>query len=95
LGVVGLIGILVFFAGAHLLWQGRREILFWLAEFFRILRGEFMRRDLGGTPPGAITPSESPVIPGVSRRDRGALRLASGAALLFLGQALFLLDLVF
>lgn len=95
MGVVGLIGILVFFAGAHLLWQGRREILFWLAEFFRILRGEFIRRDLSGTPPGAPSAGESAVIPGVFKRDRGALRLASGAALVFLGPVLFLLDLVF
>ncbi len=95
MSVVGLFGILIFLAGAHLLWQGRREMLFWLAEFFRILRGEFLRRDLGGTPPGALTPGKSAVIPGMSRGNRGALRLVSGLALVFLGQVLFFLDLVF
>ncbi len=44
MSVVGLIGILVFFAGAHLLWQARRDVLYWTQEFFRILRVEFSRR---------------------------------------------------
>jgi hypothetical protein len=95
LGVLGLIGILVCCAGAHLLWQGRREILFWLAEFFRILRGEFTRRDAGGAVAVGLGEADTAVAPALVKRNPGTLRLVTGLALLFLGQALLLLDLVF
>ena len=95
MSVVGLIGILVFFAGAHLLWQGRREVLFWLAEFFRILRGEFTRRHAATGEASALTWNEPAAAPAPARRHRGALLLVGGLALVFLGQFLLLLDLVF
>lgn len=82
------IGIVIFFLGAYLLWQSRREVVFWSAEFFRILRGEFSRH----REPGSAHPSV-----GVRRlpsRRPGAFRLASGFALLMLGPLLILLDLV-
>ncbi len=44
MSVVGVIGILLFFVGAHLLWQARGEILYWAVRFFWILRDEFIRR---------------------------------------------------
>ncbi len=93
MSVVGLIGILVFFAGAHLLWQGRREILFWLAEFFRILRGEFVRRDAAAGEAGALTWNQPAAAPAPARRNHGTLLLVGGLALVFLGQVLLLLDL--
>ena len=93
MGVVGLIGILFFLAGAHLLWQARREVLYWMQEFFRILRGELTRR-------GGIRHAEAPVLfrdagaaAGLSRRRNTALLVAGGFALMVLGQVLFLLDL--
>ncbi len=43
MGLVGLIGILSFLGGVALLWQARKEVFYWLQEFFRILRGEFSR----------------------------------------------------
>ncbi len=95
MSVVGLIGILVFFAGAHLLWQGRREILFWLAEFFRILRGEFTRRDAAVREAGSLALLSPVGTPGSAPRNRGTLRLVGGLALIFIGQVLLLLDLVF
>ncbi len=44
MSVVGIIGILLFFIGAYLLWQARGEILYWAVRFFWILRDEFIRR---------------------------------------------------
>lgn len=94
MSAVGLVGVLIFFAGAHLLWQGRREILFWLGEFLRILRREFKRRKTGVTPLGTF-PEALGGVPAVRKRDHGTLRLVGGLALVFLGQVLLLLDLVF
>jgi uncharacterized iron-regulated membrane protein len=36
--LLGLTGIILFFAGLHMLWQAREEFLFWLEEYFRLLR---------------------------------------------------------
>ena len=36
--LLGLTGIILFFAGMHMLWQAREEFLFWLEEYFRLLR---------------------------------------------------------
>lgn len=36
--LLGLTGIVLFFAGLHMLWQAREEFLFWLEEYFRLLR---------------------------------------------------------
>ena len=95
MSVVGLIGVLVFFAGARLLWQGRHEIIFWLTEFFRILRGEFTRRDAAVGEAGSLILSSPVAAPGSAPRNRGTLRLVGGLALIFIGQVLLLLDLVF
>ena len=97
MSAVGLVGVLIFLAGAHLLWQGRREILFWLGEFFRILRREFTRRKTGVVPPGTFPEAAPAGVPAAAapKRDRGTLRLVGGLALVFLGQVLLLLDLVF
>ncbi|MGH9866319.1 MAG: hypothetical protein ACRD4H_12980 [Candidatus Acidiferrales bacterium] len=37
-GLLALVGILVVLAGFHLLWQSRREILFWLRTYLKIFR---------------------------------------------------------
>jgi len=36
--VVAFVGVLVFFAGMHLLWLSRRDIFGWLEEFIRLFR---------------------------------------------------------
>lgn len=41
--LLGLTGIILFFAGLHMLWQAREEFLFWLEEYFRLLRMSFRR----------------------------------------------------
>jgi hypothetical protein len=98
-GVLGLIGILMFCFGAHVLWQSRKEVFDWLQEFFRILRREFSRRsDLSPADANPPSPEDSPDgLPASARgrRHSGALRLVGGVGLMVLGQALFLLDLVF
>ncbi len=92
---MGLIGILFFLAGAHLLWQARREVLYWLEEFVRILRGEFIRREAGGVSPLPLAPGDSVAVASPSPRDKGTLRLLGGFGLMFLGQVLLLIDLAF
>ncbi len=97
LGVVGLIGILSFLVGLALLWQARKEILYWLQEFFRILRREFSRHgglagEVRRAPPSATSGVARAHRPG---RSRGALLLLGGFTLMLLGQVLFILDLVF
>jgi hypothetical protein len=82
---VGVIGIVVFLAGSHLLWQARRDVLYWLEEFFRILRAEFTARGRGDS--GAAAKP--------AKRNKGTLRLVGGFALMILGQVLLLLDLAF
>ncbi len=100
MSALGLIGILLFLMGVLLLWQARREILYWMQEFFRILRGEVSRRGgLSSQPQGDAIPAgqASLVDAGISRRTRnmGTLLLLGGFALIVLGQVLFLLDLAF
>ncbi len=97
MSVMGLIGILSFLVGAALLWQVREEILYWLQEFFRILRAEFSRH--GGLA-GEVRRAPASASSGVAgshrpRRSRGALLLLGGFTLMLLGQVLFILDLVF
>jgi hypothetical protein len=97
---MGLVGILIFLAGAHLIWRARREVLYWVQEFVRILRGEFSRRSglaegahptLAGLPAGNSSAEDTPRLP--RRRRSGTLLLLGGFALIILGQVLFLLDI--
>lgn len=105
MGVAGLIGVLLFFAGAFLLWQARSEVLDWLAEFFRIFRREFNRREAGLSRPSpgdsfaagarelvASASSGHSQAPAGPRRI-GTLRLVGALGLIFLGQILLILDL--
>ncbi len=95
MGVVGVVGILIFCAGAHLLWQARGEVLFWAWEFFRILRGEVTRRGgLNAEARGDSATARSAASPAAAGRRR-ALVLVGGFALMFLGPLLILLDVAF
>jgi len=89
LGAMGLIGMLVFLAGVHLLWQARAEVLFWIDEFLRIFRGEFARR--GGVDSRSHAAANAAMAPG--QRYRGTLRMIAALALMLLGPLLFLIDL--
>ena len=89
--LVGLVGTLVFLAGAHLLWKNREAAISWLREFVRILRADFARKSSGQRGSAAAgwrgTDSRGP--------RSGALVLAGAVALILLGQILFLLDLTY
>jgi hypothetical protein len=88
----GLVGAVVFLAGAHLLWKGRDVAMAWLVEFVRILRGEFARRETKAARELTISGAQ----PAASPRPRsGALILVSALALILLGQILLFLDLTF
>lgn len=91
-GLVGLVGTLVFLAGAHLLWVNRDLAMTWLVEFVRILRREFARREPRSGGEGAAT-AVSPAAR-VSRGHSGALVLVSALALILIGQLLLLIDLM-
>ncbi len=90
-GLVGLIGILVFFAGGHLLWKSREEALYWVVKFVQILRGEFSRHHGVEFSPAAPASAAESRVP----RRRGALLMASALLLIFIGPILVLLDLTF
>jgi hypothetical protein len=80
----GLIGALVFLAGAHLLWKNRGDAISWLKEFIRILRGEIAQKGGAGSQAAPL------------RRPRsGALILVGALALIVIGQILFFLDLTY
>jgi hypothetical protein len=85
--VMGIIGVLVFVAGVQLIWQARKEVLYWMREFVQIFRQALMRPEESGV---KSTRWET----GAHDR-RGTLRLVSAIGLIFLGQFLVLLDLAF
>jgi hypothetical protein len=85
--LLGLIGILVVFAGLHLLWQSRREVAFWLGAYFRVFRR--MLRQPGAPAPRIATG------PAAETRE-GTLRMLLGVGLaFFLGPFLIALGLTF
>jgi len=82
-GLEGLVGAIVFLAGAHLLWKNRGDAIAWLKEFIRILRGEIAQK-------GGCASRSAP-----RRRPRsGALILVGALALIVLGQILFFLNII-
>jgi hypothetical protein len=84
-GILGLIGVLAFMAGAHLLWKVRFAAMAWLDEFIRLLRTEFARRELSSAHQGSAT--------SLSRPRSGALILMAALTLILIGPLLVLLDL--
>ena len=85
--MTGLIGLLVIVAGTYLIWQARKEGLYWTREFVLIFRK-------------ALTRPESQIVnrdrqEADTRGRRGTLRLVGAISLIFLGQFLVLLDLAF
>jgi hypothetical protein len=87
LGQMGAIGETIALLGVAILWTFRAVAFEWLRESRDIWHGRISGRD-----PMLADPLYMRRKP---RRLRGALLLAGGLALVFLGQVLFLLDLAF
>jgi len=49
--LLGIVGLLVICAGLDLLWQSRREIAFWMAEYVRVFRARLKQQDAPGVFP--------------------------------------------
>lgn len=76
---LGLVGILVFFAGMHLIWQARDEVWFWLGEYV-VLLTTVLRR-MSDDPQ---LPATGPlVLRSENRENRDIVRLVAGAFLAF------------
>ena len=80
--LLGLTGIILFFAGLHMLWQAREEFLFWLEEYFRLLRLSVH---------GAADPQQIPVTPARPRAaHKHTLRMVIGMLLAFIAAPMLL-----
>jgi hypothetical protein len=90
--VLGLAGIILFFAGLHILWQSREEALYWLQKFLETFQKSLRTTaGLGGTSSG-----EDPARPESAKPSAGqvhAMRMMSAVGLLLLGPLLVLLSL--
>jgi uncharacterized iron-regulated membrane protein len=80
--LLGLTGILLFFAGLHMLWQSREEVFYWLEEYFRLLRLSVHR---------AADPQKVAVAPAPPRVTRKhTLRMVIGVLLAFVAAPMLL-----
>ncbi len=80
--LLGLTGILLFFAGLHMLWQAREEFFFWLEEYFRLLRLSVHR---------AADPQQVAMPPALPRAERKhTLRMVIGVLLAFIAAPMLL-----
>ncbi len=80
--LLGLTGIILFFAGMHMLWQAREEFLFWLEEYFRLLKLSVR---------GATDPQHILVTPAQPRTPRQhTLRMVIGMLLAFIAAPMLL-----
>jgi hypothetical protein len=86
-GWLGAVGETMALLGVGLLWTFRVPAVVWFREMLDIRRGEITGRD-----PHLSDPLYRRAKP---RKPRGAVALVSAVALLFVGQILFLIDLVF
>lgn len=92
---VGLIGVLVFFAGLHLTWLARGAVLYWM-EFAVTTWRSALRALLNNRP--ADAPAASTVARESGRPQVPAthtLCMVGGLGLIFLGQLLVVLALLF
>lgn len=73
--IVALAGVLVFCSGLHLLWQSRRDISYWVEEYFRLLRMNVRQ---------VVDPTHAP-LEFIARdpQKRHTLRIALGIVLAF------------
>ena len=85
--VVGLVGIVIVFAGMQLLWQSREGFVYWLERFIRIFRASLQQSSVASRP---FTTEEA--LP----RETRAVRIVIGMGLAFLvGPILIALSLTF
>jgi hypothetical protein len=86
---VGLVGILLVFAGLHVLWRARYEIEYWLDRYLLLFRKSFDQAASGAAKPVAFASTE---------RKRELLPVLTGLGLVILGFAvttLFVLERIF
>jgi hypothetical protein len=96
LGLLAVLGYVVFVFGSGLLWRNRGEIPAWVREEVNELRRGISRRDVP-TRWSGLREEYSPAIclkPPPQRLNFHRSELFRAACLVFLGQILFLLDLV-
>jgi hypothetical protein len=87
--IVAVVGVLLWFAGLHLLWLSRAEILAWLEEFVRLFRMS-VRQSSEAVPAAPLPDRLPPARPG------RAVRIAVGVALaFFLAPVLITIGLAF
>ena len=80
--LLGLSGVILFFAGLHMLWQAREEFFFWLEEYFRLFRQSVR---------GAADPQMLPVTSPQARVHRKhTLRMVIGVFLAFIAAPMLL-----
>ncbi|HEV8383972.1 MAG TPA: hypothetical protein VGQ11_03805 [Candidatus Acidoferrales bacterium] len=80
--LLGLTGILLFFAGLHMLWQSRAEVFFWLEEYFRLWRLSVHR---------AADPQQVAAMHALPRPERKhTLRIVIGMLLAFVAAPMLL-----
>jgi predicted tellurium resistance membrane protein TerC len=80
--LLGLTGIILFFAGLHMLWRAREEVFFWLEEYFRLLRLSVHR----ATDPLPI--QVPPALPRTKRKH--TLQMVIGVLLAFIAAPMLL-----
>jgi len=85
-GTIGLAGVLISFAGLHMLWLSRDEVLAWMEKFFRTFRSEYARR-------GGLECASGATVSAADPGERHTLRMVGSLVLLFLGPALVLVEL--
>ena len=80
--LLGLTGVILFFAGLHMLWQAREEFFYWLEEYFRLFRQSVRR---------AADPQNLPVASTEARVNRKhTLRMVIGVFLAFIAAPMLL-----
>ncbi len=86
---LGLVGILLVFAGLHVLWQARHEIQYWLDRYLLLFRKSFDQAATGAPKPVSFEPEE---------RKHELLPMLTGVGLVMLGFAvttLFVIERIF
>jgi hypothetical protein len=82
--LLGIVGLLIIFAGIDLLWQSRREIGFWMAAYVRMFRAMLKQPGAAG-----VFPSKE-----AAEKRSGAVRVLVGmGCAFFLGPILLALGL--
>lgn len=92
-GLIGLIGVLLTFAGIHLLWRARHEIIYWVDRLLLIFRRSFdeAKRTADVQPGEGGSGGASAVSLSSQRHGHEILILIGGIGLIALGQFLLMI----